>query len=105
MCRAPELAPAGSIPNLNSSSRESARRALSIVLLAGFLLAPLIGLHYSPQLGLMILIVSIAITLSLVAANSETIGPERRLRLRWLLAANAILLVVALGILVISLLD
>jgi cytochrome b561 len=105
MFRAPELAPTGSIPNLNPSSRESARRALSIVLLAGFLLAPLIGLLYSPQLGLMILVVSIAITLSLVAANSETIGTARQLRLRWLLAANAILLVIALGILVISLLD
>jgi hypothetical protein len=105
MFRAPELASTGSIPILSPSSRDSARRALSIVLLAGFLLAPLIGLLYSPQLGLMILVVSIAITLSLVAANSETIGTARQLRLRWLLAANAILLVIALGILVISLLD
>lgn len=75
-------------------------RLLSIILVIGFLGAPLIALLYGPTTGLFVLAGALGVTISLAWSARSTLPAHVQPKLRVLLALNGVLLVVTLVALV-----
>ena len=76
-------------------------RLLSIILVIGFLAAPLIALLYGPTTGLFVLAGALAVTISLAWSARTSLPADVQPKLQVLLVLNGVLLVATLVALVI----